>query len=278
MKIKSIYKYFNNIIFVVFVKIIYRRNLRRKLIKNIPKISSKYRKEIKKYWRIYNLTPNLGWHRFYSFIYGEDNLKYIPEDIFHAYIEPYFNNFDLRIAYSNKAIYDTLFSNLKRPVTLAKNMNGILYDSNNDIITLVQLFDICKMRSKLVVKPSIDSGGGRNVFIISSENSSQVLNELSNIINNHLSSDFVIQEYIEQHENLSNLYSDSVNTIRVISLFYNNKVYILSSYLRLGRSGSKVDNTNAGGLICGITNTGLLKEKAYSRSEKKFYSYHPDTG
>lgn len=70
----------------------------------------------------------------------------------------------------------------------------------------------------------------------------------------------------------------SLNTIRVISLFFKGKIHILSSVLRIGTSGSRVDNASAGGIVVGIDNKGCLKEYAYGSKKRVVYKNHPDSG
>jgi hypothetical protein len=52
----------------------------------------------------------------------------------------------------------------------------------------------------------------------------------------------------------------------------------LGSLLRIGRPGSRVDNTGSGGLFCGIDNErGVLKADGFSK-EFRAVQAHPDNG
>lgn len=62
------------------------------------------------------------------------------------------------------------------------------------------------------------------------------LDELKNSFNN----DFIIQEVFKQHECLNKIYPHSVNTIRTITFNWNGEVHVLSSVLRMGVNGSRV--------------------------------------
>lgn len=71
--------------------------------------------------------------------------------------------------------------------------------------------------------------------------------------------DFLIQEVLEQSNFLSSLNPSSVNTIRIA--VYRDKTggtHHLGSILRIGASGSDVDNAHAGGRFCGINDEGVL--------------------
>lgn len=77
-----------------------------------------------------------------------------------------------------------------------------------------------------------------------------------------------------QHKTLSEIHPSSVNTLRVMSLLMNGKVNILSTVLRMGVNGNKVDNASAGGITCGVLENGQLKNVAYSADGVK-YDKHP---
>ena len=84
----------------------------------------------------------------------------------------------------------------------------------------------------------------------------------------------VCQEVIKQHESLERLNSSSINTVRIMTLLFKNRVNVLSSVLRMGVNGSRTDNASSGGIVCGIKSDGLLKNYAYDTSARK-YKTHP---
>lgn len=93
----------------------------------------------------------------------------------------------------------------------------------------------------------------------------------------NVSGDLVIQKGIIQSKTLSLLHQSSVNTIRHMSFMSKTgEVKILSSILRMGAGGSKVDNASSGGITTGIEADGRLKSVAYSVVGNKF-NEHPST-
>lgn len=71
---------------------------------------------------------------------------------------------------------------------------------------------------------------------------------------------YIVQGVVEQHPALKAFNPTSLNTMRITSLYLNGKVSIISSIFRFGSPGSVVDNTGAGGFVCGITKEGMLKD------------------
>lgn len=84
----------------------------------------------------------------------------------------------------------------------------------------------------------------------------------------------ICQEVVKQNQTLSVLNSSSVNTIRIMTLFYDNQVHALSSVLRMGVNGARTDNASSGGLVCGLLPKGQLKDVAYDTCANE-YLRHP---
>ena len=89
--------------------------------------------------------------------------------------------------------------------------------------------------------------------------------------------DFIIQEVFKQHECLNKIYPSSVNTIRTITLNWNGEIYVLSSVLRMGVNGNRVDNMVSGGVNCAIHSDGTLSNKLYNATGMLFEG-HPNSG
>ena len=76
--------------------------------------------------------------------------------------------------------------------------------------------------------------------------------------------DFICQEIIKQHKDLSSLNPDYVNTIRIMSLLYNNKVYNVSCVIRVGDRNTTYLKTVKGNVTQGI---GLEVLEKYFKGE-----------
>lgn len=144
-------------------------------------------------------------------------------------------------------------------------------NSRNDIIA--GLSNI----GEVVIKPTVDSGSGKNVRFLKIENgvddySKETLEEIMAQYNN----DFNIQECIKNGEVLKKLYPDSVNTFRVVTYIWNNRICHMPITLRIGQGGNKLDNAHAGGMFVAVTDEGSLYEKAFTEFKDEFIE-HPDT-
>lgn len=257
---------------LIFWKSFYQNINLKKIIskEDIIYLNNDQIQEAENYWNNYTKKYNINFIKYYSSRTHIFNKFYIPDNIYYSYIDMHFNNSKMSYGIDNKALYDKLLPNLKKPFTILRKMNGYYYDNNYKLINFAdtkELFD----HKDYILKPSIDSHGGAGIIFFKI-NECKDLKELFSYNEN-----FVVQEVVTQHETLKKLYPNSLNTIRVISLFLEGEVHILSSVLRIGIAGSKIDNASAGGIVVGIDQAGYLKKYAYSSKIKSRFESHPDT-
>lgn len=87
---------------------------------------------------------------------------------------------------------------------------------------------------------------------------------------------FLIEEYVSQHEDMNKLYPESVNTLRIVTLLRDNVPSVAFVGLRIGNSGNVVDNFNHGGLLTYINNKGIIDTPAIDK-HGRYYESHPYT-
>jgi hypothetical protein len=90
---------------------------------------------------------------------------------------------------------------------------------------------------------------------------------------------WILEEYLEQHETMSALNPDSLNTLRLWTLLRNGRFEVGGAFLRVGRAGSQVDNTSQGGLACPIElDTGRIVAALGVSIRREEHIQHPDNG
>lgn len=233
-----------------------------------------------KYWRKYNIKLNPQWHAFCASSNNIHSSRYIPEDIFYNYVMPSLNNNNIAWAYNDKNMYDALMQGINMPRTMLRCMHGHLHDADYNLLS-VQNYSNSFPDDEVdcFIKPTIDSGKGKNIRkckirkgVISIDENRQDVKAL--IIS--YKGDFIIQEGITQSPVLSDIYPYSVNTIRSMSLRYENNIVVLSNLLKFGNNGNHVDNTGPGGVVCRIDGEGHVPEFAYDGKFNKIFA-HPFT-
>lgn len=262
--IKRLVKFINVECFTAYQIYTCRRQIKSKFLKSTDYLSPKDANETLEYWRHYGCKPKLYWHKWYSSRNGIVDKRYIPEDIFYGFIIPFYNKIEFQKAYADKALHSIWFPNMKRPTVIAKNLSGAFYNDVFTLITLEEVYKHCENKKELIIKPTIQSGGGRDIKFISADNDQEMKEKLARSIS-YYQKDFIIQEVLEQHDTLNKINPSSINTIRVMSFFNGNNVVVLSSVLRMGINGARIDNMSAGGISCGIHDNGHLKSVAYDK-------------
>lgn len=232
-------------------------------------LTEEQKMQIMQYYKPYLKVKTL-FHAFYTEKTGKFYVNYIPDDIYYCYIDPYFNDWEEAKYIDNKCMYQDLFPEIVQPEVFVYKMNGLWFDSSHNLISKADIDSMLKNERELFIKQATESDGGHGVFYYNRNQNFWSLVE-------KIEGDIVVQRAVKQHKCLRDLNSSSVNTIRVLSLLTLEGVKIYSSILRMGINGAKVDNASSGGITCGITNDGRLKEVAFSKGGKK-YLKHPDSG
>lgn len=88
----------------------------------------------------------------------------------------------------------------------------------------------------------------------------------------------IVEEYLNQHTVLEQIYPYSVNTLRIGTINRGGVVTVIYGFLRIGNHGNVVDNINSGGMCAPIgLETGIITQKACDK-DGNAYEFHPMTG
>ncbi|WP_405381813.1 sugar-transfer associated ATP-grasp domain-containing protein [Phascolarctobacterium sp.] len=218
------------------------------------------RKQIESFWKRYEFAyPNICFDEFQAFMNrtGVFDPRYIPNGIRAIYIAPYFQHKHYYWSSQNKTLLNKIFPNIKQPEVLVRRMNGYFFDGEYNRINLPLAIEKCLAHlnsgNEFIFKPNDVSGGGRGICFYKNATEQQLQKLLLNS-----GQSFVIQNVIKQHEVMAKLNSNSVNTLRITSIIWKNKVNILAAAVRIGAGEKRVDNWSAGGMIVGLDDKGHL--------------------
>lgn len=195
---------------------------------------------------------------------------YIPDDFYYAFIDEFYTNPQWSNPCDDKNLYDLYFNDINIPHTIFRKVDDIYLDEHYHFISEEKAIAIAKEYDEVILKNSKFSSGGQRIMFWSS--TKQDLYEIEHYLHN--TQNVVCQETIQQHDILNYLNDSSVNTLRVLTFVFHGKVYILSSVLRMGISGSRIDNASSGGIVCGVNNNGQLKDIAFDVLANE-YIRHP---
>lgn len=220
------------------------------------------------------------WHRHFTAFTGNFDKNYFPEHLYIPKFENYMNpDKAYEKVFSDKNLLSYFASNIGvlTPKTYFSCVTGLYRDEFNKIITKDQLFENLKNIGEVFIKPSTDSCSGEGCALINIENG---IDKYSNKnifeIVEKLGKNFIIQEKLICHETIKKLYPNSVNTFRVITYRWKDKIENCPVLMRIGQGGKNVDNAHAGGMFIAVEEDGRLHEKAFTEFKKE-YIYHPDS-
>ena len=122
---------------------------------------------------------------------------------------------------------------------------------------------VCYNIGQAIIKPTFCSCNGDGVKYIDvcdgiDKRSGLLLEDLIDKYGDN----FVIQDAVKQHSELAKLCPTSVNTIRIVTYRRGLDIVVIYAVMRIGKFGSEVDNTSAGGMTCRINDDGSLSKYA----------------
>lgn len=224
--------------------------------------AKEYRETVLAYWKKYGIKPKRVYYTLLCSGMDAYDPRFIPDPIWVDQIIPYFNWQIMTNAYADKCLYSKLFPDAKKPDTLVKNAGGVYYNGDGDqMITREGAESILAGEEHLIFKPSLGTKGAGILFYDRDDEKSMRVPAILDA----MGSNFVVQRIVKQHPDLARLNPSTLNTIRVISFRFKGEVHILSAQLRIGGTGSRVDNVSAGGSACAVKPDGWLHEKSVNR-------------
>ena len=217
--------------------------------------SEKMQEYISPYRDFLNRIDNLNFHNpYYDSFNGKMTCRVINQDKFYFYL------FLSRLGIPTPKVYCFV------------RQNKILYidetfSIDKSLSVSEQLKELFSHDMDVFAKPS-DGMMGKGVFRLQIKDSRSYIDgvefDINDLVNIIISSDYLLQETIVQHKEMSVLCSSSVNTIRLQTVMdKDGNVIPFGAMIRIGREGSSVDNWAKGGIIVGIKDNGELKGTGY---------------
>lgn len=240
----------------------------KKRAQEIKPLTSQEKSIVQAFWGNTKLTTEyISLYNRYS---SKFDPRYIPDNMYFAEMDTYFNNATDSKAIDDKNLYDLYFHDVRLPKTIARKVSDSYLDATHQIISFEEIIEKCLAQKEIIVKKAMNSNSGRGILFWSIE---EGIEALKTILKSPY--DYVVQEVIKQHPIIGSLHESSINTLRIVTLYYKEKIHVLSSVVRMGVDGSRVDNTPYSGLFCGINTDGTLKKYAYNMGGYRF-DHHPN--
>ena len=201
-------------------------------------------------------------HEYFYSRTGYFTKEYIPNGFYNCELIPRANIHQLKGPYSDKNMCDFLFPGENIVHSILKNMYGYYYYEGR-AVSEEEAIKLCQNLEKVIIKPSKEAEG-RGVRLFSSKNGITDIDGMSVAqLFKEYKRNFMIQEWVKQHDDMAALNPTSVNTIRILSYRSGMEVLIIYAVVRIGRKGSVIDNQCAAGISTTISKDGYLNKEAF---------------
>ncbi len=214
-------------------------------------------------WREYDKRMSPLAYRIFSRYIGND-INIMPMELCMSFVEPILTPAEYRQYYSDKNSFGKILQGIRMPYVYARNIKGSFFDNNYNSLDGHPLSELEQRKvNSFVLKPSLEaSGRGVRIFrysngrFVDSENTVFSLEFLYTVYKK----DYLIQECVSQSAFNSYFNPTSINTIRIATYrdVKTHEVRYLRAVMRIGRKGTEVDNSHAGGSFVGIDECGVL--------------------
>lgn len=137
-----------------------------------------------------------------------------------------------------------------------------------------EFFEFVETHKKLIYKP-VDSAQANGIMVFDFTNKLQ--KEIEETYNRIKASGLgIIEEWIDQHDKLNDIYPDAVNCLRIITVYRNKKAYLLTGGITFALKG-RISNGSKESLIAPIDiRTGVINKPAATFGSA-LYEKHPIT-
>lgn len=156
---------------------------------------------------------------------------------------------------------------------------------NLDTAQTLDLLEILHNKKALIAKPTRSVGGGVGIHKLKFEDENifidnQIVSQKQFIQTVSTWQEYIISDYIQQADYSKNIFSETVNSIRVVTVKRKSgRFEVVMAFHRFGTEASKpVDNYSSDGCFsCVDINTGCLSAAARITEPEKRFSCHPDS-
>lgn len=233
-------------------------NVREKSPVEVKSLDSSQLKQINDFYNGFGFHGvDTRWHEYLYAVTGRHSVNYIPENFYHCTIEPLYTRGSVDL--EDKSIMSRMLPGIRMVSNVLINTNGVFFDEHDDVLSTDEAVRyLNNLGCNLIIKPSRETGGGMGVRLVNAGGFNTAILDV-------YKKDYIIQKCIAQHPQYKEFNPSSVNTEKIISMFFNGEVHILTSILRVGAPGSHTDTASTGkGYTVGIGLNGQLNKEGYN--------------
>lgn len=224
------------------------------------KLTSSEKKEIRQRWGAIVPGPLCVGYSYYRILksIGAYSPDYLPSSYYMPYIYERLNPAKFIPILTHKGLTSLFYNDVEQPRTVVCSIAGLLFDADYRQLTCneaVKLIRECA--ADMIFKPATDTWQGHGVQLITAQTE-----DIEKLLRS--CPDFIIQNRVVQSEFMNRFNASSLNCIRFTSLNINGRATVTNTAIKLGASGSIVDNIGSGsGTMIGISKDGIMGKRGF---------------
>ena len=132
-------------------------------------LTKEQKKQIDDFYKAnYGKKIPYNWHKEYYAISGKFDYRYFPELLYILDFERIMNNPKYYDCLQDKNITNLLADKvgIKNPRCYLRNINGLVLDVNYNEINIEDVYNEIKIKDRVFIKPTVESGSGKNCEIV----------------------------------------------------------------------------------------------------------------
>lgn len=220
------------------------------------------------------------WHRLISSYTRKFDPRYIPELLFIPEIEAKFVPREYMSTFADKNLLPILINGIegvKTPKIFLACINGIFRTAEMELVSREKAIEYLYDIGRVFLKPTLDSNSGNGCGIYEFQQGKDIIsNRTVEEIILSAGNNFNLQEILTNCEDVRKLHPGSLNTFRIVTYVWKNKIWHFPMILRIGCGMATLDNTHQGGIFIGVDDEGYLNECAFTETQKRYFE-HPDS-
>jgi len=226
-------------------------------------LSGEQKKEILDYYKkLTGRKVSLVTHEYFYSRTGIYSKEYVPLELFDCDLLPKANKITMSVMYGNKNMGDIVLPKDIQPRAILKRINGWYY-FDGEPVSQEEAFARCVDLGDVVVKPSGQSQGrGVKRVVVTGDKINGTDRTFRQMLEEY-GKNYIVQEAVRQHKDMSALNPTSVNTLRIVTYRSDNEVLLVYCVVRIGRKGCVIDNQCAGGISTAVNEDGTLRKFAF---------------
>lgn len=137
--------------------------------------------------------------------------------------------------------------------------------------TAEDLKNFCEGRTRVFAKQT-ETFGGQGISQVKLSSDTDYEKLFSELCENR---QYLIEQAITQHPKMNELYKDSVNTLRMVTLVKDGRSVLMYALVRMGQGGAAIDNITSGGMYAPLNEDGIITHPAFCDREGVCHDVHP---